>query len=350
MIWTRVSVLVAVIASSALCLSQDATSGGPDSIIAGPFGEPRMVMSEGGEWSYPIKVFADSKVETFVPDITSPGWVSWHVAEFRQEGTYFTYLYIYHRKSRNTGRETVYVNTRTNTAMIVRPLVPPIQVDISKAPLELSQSISKTTALVKEDAERFRGSTVQEDILREKSVVAKMALCSGSGGSNPDCGLSDSEFLKKHPVYSGTSPQLIPGAVPGVNCGVGTERSCCCADNPAASSSPAAPLAAQTDAIAREDGLYRVGGRVSPPVPLNSVNAGYTDEARRAKYQGLCKVAVIVDAQGNPRNPRVIRGLGMGLNEKAMEAVSKYKFKPAMLDGKTPVPVMITVEVNFRLY
>ena len=48
---------------------------------------------------------------------------------------------------------------------------------------------------------------------------------------------------------------------------------------------------------------------------------------------------MIVDAQGNPQNVHVIRTLGMGLDEKAMEAVRKYKFKPAMKDGKTPVPV-----------
>jgi TonB family protein len=46
----------------------------------------------------------------------------------------------------------------------------------------------------------------------------------------------------------------------------------------------------------------------------------------------------------------VVRALGMGLDEKALEAVKKYKFKPAMKEGRTPVPVMITVEVNFRLY
>jgi protein TonB len=97
-------------------------------------------------------------------------------------------------------------------------------------------------------------------------------------------------------------------------------------------------------------GLYRVGGNVSQPVPLNSVEAEFSDEARRAKYQGVCLISVIVDAQGNPQNPKVVRALGMGLDEKAMEAVRKYKFKPAMKDGKTPVPVMITVEVNFRLY
>jgi TonB family protein len=96
-------------------------------------------------------------------------------------------------------------------------------------------------------------------------------------------------------------------------------------------------------------GLYRVGGGVSAPVPLNQVEAEFSDEARRAKYQGVCLISLIVDAQGNPQNPRVVRTLGMGLDEKALEAVRKYKFKPAM-KGNTPVPVMITVEVNFRLY
>jgi TonB family protein len=97
-------------------------------------------------------------------------------------------------------------------------------------------------------------------------------------------------------------------------------------------------------------GLYHVGGGVSAPVALNSVEAEFSDEARRAKYQGICLISLIVDTQGNPQNPRVIRTLGMGLDEKALEAVRKYKFRPAMKDGKTPVPVMITVEVNFRLY
>jgi TonB family protein len=96
-------------------------------------------------------------------------------------------------------------------------------------------------------------------------------------------------------------------------------------------------------------GLYRVGGGVSAPVALNNVEAEFSDEARRAKYQGVCIISLIVDVQGNPQNPRVIRTLGMGLDEKALEAVRKYKFRPAM-KGNTPVPVMISVEVNFRLY
>lgn len=97
-------------------------------------------------------------------------------------------------------------------------------------------------------------------------------------------------------------------------------------------------------------GLYRVGGGISAPSVLFAPEAEFSDEARRAKYQGVCLISVIVDAQGNPVNPRVVRTLGMGLDEKALEAVRKYKFRPAMKDSKTPVPVMINIEVNFRLY
>ena len=97
-------------------------------------------------------------------------------------------------------------------------------------------------------------------------------------------------------------------------------------------------------------GLYRIGGGVSAPVPLNNVEAEFSAEARRAKYQGECLVGLIVDTQGNPQNIHIVRSLGMGLDEKAVEAVRKYKFRPAMKDGKTPVAVPMTVAVNFRLF
>jgi periplasmic protein TonB len=96
-------------------------------------------------------------------------------------------------------------------------------------------------------------------------------------------------------------------------------------------------------------GLYHVGGGVSPPVLISSVDAEFSDEARRAKYQGVSVVSLIVDAHGNPQRIRVIRKLGMGLDEKAIEAVQQYKFRPSMLAGK-PVPVEITIEVNFHIY
>jgi TonB family protein len=96
--------------------------------------------------------------------------------------------------------------------------------------------------------------------------------------------------------------------------------------------------------------IYRAGtGGVSNPIPLVTPEAEFSDEARRNKYQGVCMISVIVDARGYPRNPRVIRSLGMGLDEKALEAVERYRFKPAMKDGK-PVAVIISVLVNFRLF
>ena len=73
----------------------------------------------------------------------------------------------------------------------------------------------------------------------------------------------------------------------------------------------------------------------------------YSDEARRAKYAGIVVVSLVVDAQGMPQRVRVVRALGMGLDEKAVEAVRQYKFKPAMFQGK-PVPVEVNIEVNFR--
>ena len=96
-------------------------------------------------------------------------------------------------------------------------------------------------------------------------------------------------------------------------------------------------------------GPYHVGGGVSAPQLLFSPDPEFSDEARRAKYQGVCVVSLIVDAQGNPQRVQVVRHLGMGLDEKAVEAVRQYKFKPATLQGKA-VPVEVNIEVNFRIY
>jgi protein TonB len=96
-------------------------------------------------------------------------------------------------------------------------------------------------------------------------------------------------------------------------------------------------------------GIYHPGGGVLAPQVILAPDPEFSDEARRAKYQGICVVALIVDAQGNPQHVRVVRPLGMGLDEKAVKAVRQYKFKPAMYHGH-PVPVEVNVEVNFRIY
>jgi TonB family protein len=95
-------------------------------------------------------------------------------------------------------------------------------------------------------------------------------------------------------------------------------------------------------------GLFRVGGGVSAPVPLYKVEPEYSEEARKAKFQGTVVLSIVVDESGNPTRLKVVRALGLGLDEKAIEAVQKWRFKPAYKDGR-PVAVMATVEVNFRL-
>jgi len=116
-----------------------------------------------------------------------------------------------------------------------------------------------------------------------------------------------------------------------------------------AAQQPAPPTDATAPTQANEP-IYKVGDNISAPVVIHSVAAQFTDKARRAHYQGVCLVSLIVNAQGNPVNVHVVRTLGVGLDEKAIEAVRQYKFKPALRDYRTPVPVMITIEVDFRLY
>ncbi|HYE26377.1 MAG TPA: energy transducer TonB [Clostridia bacterium] len=96
-------------------------------------------------------------------------------------------------------------------------------------------------------------------------------------------------------------------------------------------------------------GVFRVGGGVSAPRALDTPDPEYSEEARKAKYQGTVVLWLIVGPDGNPRDVKIARSLGMGLDQKAIEAVRRWKFEPAMKDGK-PVAVQINVEVNFRLY
>jgi TonB family protein len=95
-------------------------------------------------------------------------------------------------------------------------------------------------------------------------------------------------------------------------------------------------------------GVFRVGGGVSAPALLSKVEPEYSEEARKAKYQGSVLLYIEVDPSGRAENIRVLHSLGLGLDEKAMEAVRKWRFRPGTKDGKA-VRVAATVEVNFRL-
>ena len=95
-------------------------------------------------------------------------------------------------------------------------------------------------------------------------------------------------------------------------------------------------------------GGIRIGPGMTPPVPIFSPEPEYSEEARKAKFQGTVTLSLVVDEKGNPTQIRVTRPLGLGLDQKAIESVQKWKFKPGIKDGK-PVAVQASVEVNFRL-
>jgi TonB family protein len=96
-------------------------------------------------------------------------------------------------------------------------------------------------------------------------------------------------------------------------------------------------------------GGYSVGGGVSAPVPIYKPEPAYSEEARKAKYQGTVVLWIIIDASGTVTDCKVVKPLGLGLDEKAVETVKTWKFKPAMKNS-TPVPVRVSVEVSFRLF
>jgi protein TonB len=96
-------------------------------------------------------------------------------------------------------------------------------------------------------------------------------------------------------------------------------------------------------------GVYRPGKGVTPPRPIYSPEPEFSEEARKAKYQGVCTLMIVVTADGRPTNIRVVNSLGMGLDEKAMETVKTWRFEPGQKDGHA-VDVEVAVEVDFRMY
>jgi len=96
-------------------------------------------------------------------------------------------------------------------------------------------------------------------------------------------------------------------------------------------------------------GVFRVGGGVSAPKEIYAPEPEYSEEARKVKHMGTVVLQLVVGSDGNPRDIRVVRTLGLGLDEKAIEAVRKWRFEPARKDGK-PVAALVSVEVDFHLY
>jgi len=112
---------------------------------------------------------------------------------------------------------------------------------------------------------------------------------------------------------------------------------------------PVSPPGSSTATAEDSEPIGHPGGGVSIPQATYQPNPEYTDEARKKKINGTCILGFIVDKAGFPIHIRLARSLDPGLDEKAIAAVSQYRFRPAMYNDN-PVPVAIAIEVNFRLY
>jgi TonB family protein len=89
-------------------------------------------------------------------------------------------------------------------------------------------------------------------------------------------------------------------------------------------------------------------GEGSPPTCKYCPSPEYSKEARKKKYEGVVVLFVVVSTEGKATNIQVVKSQGLGLDEKAVEAVRKWRFKPATFQGK-PVPMKVPVEITFRL-
>lgn len=99
-----------------------------------------------------------------------------------------------------------------------------------------------------------------------------------------------------------------------------------------------------------DNGPYVPGmSGVTAPKPIYSPAPNYSEEARKAKLQGTVMLSLVVDAHGNPTHIQVVRSLGMGLDENAIEKTRAWKFTPGTRNG-VPVPVRVVLEVTFRLF
>jgi TonB family protein len=103
------------------------------------------------------------------------------------------------------------------------------------------------------------------------------------------------------------------------------------------------------DPTALPESPQKVGNGISPPHAVHTPDPDYSEAAKQSHYQGTVVLWMVVGSDGAVCDIRIVRALGLGLDEQAVKAVQTWKFRPALKDGK-PVDVQINVEVNFRLY
>lgn len=94
--------------------------------------------------------------------------------------------------------------------------------------------------------------------------------------------------------------------------------------------------------------IFSLSEVTQAPMLVYKVDPDYSEQARLSRYNGTVVLGVVIDEKGDPKDIRVLRSLGLGLDEKAVEAVRRWRFRPGLRDGKA-VAVDANIEVNFQL-
>ena len=92
-----------------------------------------------------------------------------------------------------------------------------------------------------------------------------------------------------------------------------------------------------------------LNAQIKPPSVARRVDPEYSAEARQAKLQGTVVLSAVITTEGKATEIKVVTALGMGLDEKAVECLKKWSFRPARNRADEPIPANVTVEINFRL-
>ena len=115
-----------------------------------------------------------------------------------------------------------------------------------------------------------------------------------------------------------------------------------------AAQSQSSGVQGSSDVYSYTDGIiYSDGVGMTPPSVIHKVRPEYSDQARAARLTGTVTLSLVVNTDGKIDGIRVLKGLGMGLDEKAIEAIQKWRFKPGLDRKRAPVRVRVTVELNF---
>jgi TonB family protein len=334
-----------------------------------PAGRPIAVVDEGDNWSIPISLYSDSEVEIFAPNISTEGWISWHVKQFRETGQYGVYVYVFYKNDHLCRQEQipadhktdpkwleacaalrykqklVEVDTRKNTVRVYSTVmmqkggvVNPLDQQIFNQVLPLAkfdyshrQAFQRLSAIVTREMNAYRGMSVEETIREDNKALANMIRNMTDTAACPETGKLVSFPAGKTAWDSPDCPPATP-----------MEKSLSLAAPNAKSQLPI------VDAN-KDIATYEVGSGVSAPKVLYAPDPEYSTQARQAKLQGTCTLRFVVSPDGTTRDITVTRKLGLGLDEKAIETVSTWRFAPGMKNGK-PVPVLMNVDVKFRLF